>query len=158
MEIILKNEQATAKIAQKIAQVIEKGAVIGLVGDLGAGKTAFTRYFTESLCKKSIVVTSPSFTLLNRYECDRLTINHIDLYRLGGYEEFVEAGLEEIIFDSGAVSVIEWFDILESYLIDNSYLLEMVFNTNDTRTMIIDQNKGKNRDLLRKLNLLKEGK
>lgn len=84
------------------------GAVIGLVGELGAGKTSFVRGMARGLGVKGCV-KSPSFTLINVYEGGRLPLYHIDLYRLAKAEELYAAGLEEYIYAKG-ISVIEWAD------------------------------------------------
>lgn len=84
------------------------GAVIGLVGELGAGKTSFVRGMARGLGATGYV-KSPSFTLINIYEGGRLPLYHIDLYRLAKAEELYAAGLEEYIYAKG-ISVIEWAD------------------------------------------------
>ncbi len=102
----------TKILARAIASIIRKGDVILLLGDLGAGKTAFVQLFGLEL-GVSDPITSPTFTLVQTYT-GKLTIFHADLYRLGGGQDVVDLGLDEQA-DEG-VTLIEWGDVGESVL------------------------------------------
>jgi tRNA threonylcarbamoyladenosine biosynthesis protein TsaE len=88
------------------------GLVIGLVGELGAGKTQWVRGFAQGLGITERV-HSPTFNLVNEYRSGRLPCFHLDLYRLETAEQVFSAGLEEYLNPVHGVSVIEWFDRLE---------------------------------------------
>lgn len=98
--------EETYSLAEKLANTLVGGEIILLDGDLGAGKTTFTKGLAKAL---GVVeeVTSPTFTILNVYESGRLKLNHLDMYRVEREEDLVELGVEEEITEDG-VSVIEW--------------------------------------------------
>jgi len=100
--------EETERLGAKLAKGLRAGDIIGLTGELGAGKTCFVRGLAEGLGIKAHV-KSPSYTLLNIYESGGVAMYHMDLYRLASEDDFFEAGLEEYIY-SGGVSVIEWAD------------------------------------------------
>ncbi len=102
----VKNVEQTYALAKKIADTLQGGEVILLSGDLGAGKTTFTKGLAKAL---GVVdeVTSPTFTILNVYEDGRLKLNHLDMYRVESADELAELGIEDC-FDDDSVTVIEW--------------------------------------------------
>lgn len=99
-------EQGTNRLAGCLARAARKGDVIALVGDLGAGKTAFARAFVRALCDPVEEVPSPTFTLVQIYEAPDFPIWHFDLYRIDDADEAIELGVEEAF--ATAVSLIEW--------------------------------------------------
>jgi tRNA threonylcarbamoyladenosine biosynthesis protein TsaE len=101
--------QDTDSVAHRVAGLIEGGDLIILSGDLGAGKTTFTKALAAALGVDALV-TSPTFTLANRYEGD-LIVNHLDAYRIVEIGEVVDLGLDELLADE-AVTVIEWGDTI----------------------------------------------
>jgi tRNA threonylcarbamoyladenosine biosynthesis protein TsaE len=104
-----KNLSETKKLAQKLAQAIDSREVlICLYGEIGAGKTAFTRFLAEALGIKQ-KVTSPSFVILNEYRTEGINLYHFDLYRLEreGVETIIEE-LSEYTDKENAITVIEW--------------------------------------------------
>lgn len=96
----------TEAFAARLGVVVEAGCVLGLTGELGAGKTQFVKGFARGL-GVSDRIHSPTFALLNIYGGGRLPLFHLDLYRLETHEQIVAAGLEEYFAPSG-VSVVEW--------------------------------------------------
>jgi tRNA threonylcarbamoyladenosine biosynthesis protein TsaE len=96
---------------RKLGKLVQGGEVIGLVGELGAGKTCFVRGFAEGIgVGKEAWVRSPTFTLINEYS-GRLPVYHIDLYRVSGREQQEGLNLREYLYGEG-VSLIEWFEFL----------------------------------------------
>lgn len=94
----------TRLLAGAVAGLVDEGDLVLLVGDLGAGKTAFTQGFAAAL-GVSAPVTSPTFTLANRYE-GRLTVNHLDVYRLEDLVEARDLAIPELL--EQGVTLIEW--------------------------------------------------
>lgn len=105
--------EETRAVAGVLGKMAEAGDVLLLAGDLGAGKTAFAQGYGAALGVESRV-TSPTFTLANRYE-GRLVLNHLDVYRLEQLNEITELGLYELIDGTSAV-LIEWGDAIAPVL------------------------------------------
>jgi tRNA threonylcarbamoyladenosine biosynthesis protein TsaE len=113
--LFLANLEATAAFGRRLGTLLFPGAVVALVGEMGAGKTHLARAVAEGLgVPDGRVVTSPTFVLVQEYQ-GRLPIVHIDAYRLRGEVEFADLGAEEF-FQSGAVCIIEWADKVNSLL------------------------------------------
>jgi tRNA threonylcarbamoyladenosine biosynthesis protein TsaE len=98
----------TEAFAERLGKTVRPGCVIGLSGDLGAGKTQFVKGFARGLGVTDLV-HSPTFALLNMYLTGRLPLFHLDLYRLETHEQIIAAGLEEYFAPQG-VSIVEWVD------------------------------------------------
>lgn len=104
-----KSVAETEAFGERIGQLAGPGLVIGLQGDLGAGKTALVRGIARGLgCPAR--VHSPTFALLNEYGGGRLPLFHLDLYRLRSPAEIEGAGLAEYLFQPDGVSVVEWIE------------------------------------------------
>lgn len=103
------SQEETEALGERLGAAIEPGAVVLLRGDLGAGKTTFVRGLARGLGVDPAEVTSPTFVLINEYR-GRLTLHHVDLYRIEG-AAVDDLGLEELADDGGAV-VIEWAERL----------------------------------------------
>jgi tRNA threonylcarbamoyladenosine biosynthesis protein TsaE len=113
LKIISKSADQTYKLGESLGKVIQQGDIICLTGDLGAGKTAFTKGIGIGLDIKEFI-TSPTYTIINEYN-GRIPLFHFDVYRLEGVEEMYELGYEEYFFGDGAV-VIEWADIVKDII------------------------------------------
>ena len=109
MDIITHSEAETAAAGRELAAALQRGAVVLLSGDLGAGKTAFVRGLAAGLGIDPDEVSSPTFTLVQEYRGGRLTLYHVDLYRLQA-GEVDELGLDELTEEG--VTAIEWADRL----------------------------------------------
>ena len=115
--IIVNNLKETKMLAKKFAKLLSGGSIVLLNGDLGAGKTTFTKWVLKYLGVKGDV-TSPTFTLMREYHTKKFDIYHFDMYRLSSGEEAIEFGLEEYIYsDSGRnIVFIEWSENISSIL------------------------------------------
>jgi tRNA threonylcarbamoyladenosine biosynthesis protein TsaE len=108
--VTTQSEDETATVGRELAATLSAGDVVLLFGDLGAGKTALVRGLAEGLGVSRDEVSSPTFTLIQEYRGGRLTLFHVDLYRIEDPREFDELGLDEIA--EGGVLAIEWAERL----------------------------------------------
>lgn len=113
MKIISRCEKDTFALAADIAKTLRAGDVILLHGELGAGKTTFTKGLAKALGIEE-TVTSPTFNYVKEYQGGRLPLFHFDMYRVSDADEVYELGLEEYFYRRGVV-VVEWnkFDGIE---------------------------------------------
>lgn len=107
----------TQMVGKKLGEVMAPGALITLNGDLGVGKTVFTKGLAEGLDITEPIV-SPTFTILQIYDEGRLPFYHFDVYRIGDPEEMDELGYEEYFFGDG-VAVVEWASLIEELIPDD---------------------------------------
>ncbi|MEE2745892.1 MAG: tRNA (adenosine(37)-N6)-threonylcarbamoyltransferase complex ATPase subunit type 1 TsaE [Pseudomonadota bacterium] len=105
LTLTTKNPFHTENLARSISNYVQGGDIIALSGDLGTGKTLFARAFIMALGHLG-EVPSPTFTLLETYDLNGKTVNHLDLYRLETMDDIFELGIEEIF--SYNISLIEW--------------------------------------------------
>ena len=105
----------TQSLAKKLAKNVLPGSVISLVGDLGTGKTTFTKGFASQMGIKEHV-TSPTFKLVSEYQGEKYKLNHIDAYRMNGPEDFLNIGGEEYLISKNSITIIEWGDLLNDIL------------------------------------------
>ena len=119
--------EETKALGAALAALVEDGDLLVLVGDLGAGKTALVQGLAAALGVTS-AVTSPTFTLANRYE-GRLTMNHLDVYRFDSLEEVQDLALDELLADG--VTVVEWGDRILTALPQERLLVELRFGAGD---------------------------
>ncbi len=135
METIITNsEQETKKIAKKIASKLDKNAVIVLSGELGAGKTKFTEGFLSYFGLEN-EISSPTFTIVNEYKNEKVTIYHFDVYRLSDIDEFFAIGGEE--YFSKGICIIEWGEIIEEILPEDYIKISIVKEESDFEKRII---------------------
>ena len=119
-EFLSKSDFETRKIGEEFAKILKAGDVVCLTGDLGAGKTTFTKGIAKAL-NVPYEPVSPTFNLVNTYDGD-LTLHHFDLYRLQNTEDLYSIDFDEYLF-SGGICVVEWpeiaYPVLENYYVVN---------------------------------------
>ncbi len=113
----------TENIAENLSTKLIGGEVIAFRGDLGAGKTCFTRGLAKGLGFGG-TVNSPTFALINEYFGGRLPLCHFDMYRISSWDELYSSGYFEYL-DSGAVVAAEWSENIENALPDNTIYVEI---------------------------------
>lgn len=116
MEFITHSPEETEKLGAALGRCLQAGTVIAYRGDLGAGKTAFTRGLAKGL-GASDAVTSPTYTIVNEYLSGRLPLFHFDMYRLGSAEELFDIGWEDYL-DRGGICAVEWSENVREALED----------------------------------------
>ena len=135
MEFITNSPEETEALGAALAKRLLPGTVIAYRGDLGAGKTAFTRGLARGLGVGE-PVTSPTYTIVNEYTGGRIPLFHFDMYRLGSSEELFDIGWEDYL-ERGGVCAVEWsenvWDALEEPIVITVYRLG-----EDTRKIVIE--------------------
>ena len=116
MQITTHSADETQALGQKLASRLAPGDVIAYFGDLGAGKTAFTRGLAQGLGITD-PVTSPTYTIVNEYLSGRIPLFHFDMYRLSSSDELFEIGWEDYL-SRGGVCAVEWSENVEDALQD----------------------------------------
>ena len=106
MEFITHCPEQTEAVGQALGKVLNPGTVLAYEGDLGAGKTAFTRGLARGLGATESV-TSPTYTIVNEYLSGRMPLFHFDMYRLGSSDELWDIGWEDYL-ERGGVCAVEW--------------------------------------------------
>lgn len=119
----------TQALAVAIAGLCQPGDLIVLAGEMGAGKTAFAQGFAKGL-GISERVTSPTFTIVREYAGGRLSLHHLDVYRLGQLREVLELGVGEML-DEDAVMLVEWGDAVLPVLGDRFLEIRLTFGEGD---------------------------
>ena len=135
--LICKNENETREFAKNLASILKKGDVIVLSGELGAGKTKFVEGILEHFNLQE-EISSPTFTIVNEYKNDDISIYHFDLYRLSDIYEFENIGGEEY-FNKG-ICIFEWGELIEDIL-PNDYIkikFERIGNEDNYRKLNIE--------------------
>lgn len=125
----LNNEEDTRSLGLEIANALEPGDIVALIGDLGTGKTALTKYIAEGLGIKE-EISSPTFTIVKEYKSGRLPLYHFDVYRLGSGDELLDIGAEEMLEGDGAC-VIEWADIVADVLPADSLVVKLDYGEDE---------------------------
>jgi tRNA threonylcarbamoyladenosine biosynthesis protein TsaE len=118
------SDQETIRLGRRFGRVLSKGDVVGLAGELGSGKTWFAKGLALGLgISSDMVVTSPSFTLVNEYEGE-YPFYHMDLYRLDGLSDVQSIGLEEYLNGENIVAI-EWADRWPEILPEGAVTVKM---------------------------------
>lgn len=132
-QVSTKTEEETIKLASRLALLLKPGDVITLEGELGTGKTTFTKGIAQGLGVKQRV-TSPTFTIVKEYEGE-LPLYHMDAYRLEHSDE--DIGFEEY-FDGNGISVIEWAQFIDTYLPEDRLNIRFQYVSDWERLLIFE--------------------
>src|SRR5206468_8686543 len=125
----------TQRCGSQLAQHLVPGTIILLEGDLGAGKTTFTKGLAQGLGVEGYV-NSPTFTLVNEYE-GRLPVYHLDCYRLNSAQEALDFGVEEYLYGDG-VTIIEWPERISEVLPTDSIRVVLSYLTETKRSLRLE--------------------
>ena len=138
MEYITNSPEETEELGRRLAAVLTPGSVVAYTGDLGAGKTAFTRGLARGLGIEG-GVTSPTFTIVNEYEGGRMPLFHFDMYRLGGEEELFDIGWDDYLA-RGGVCAVEWSENVAGALEGDAVRVDIRRGAHDQQRIISVEN------------------
>lgn len=126
LKCTVNNLKQTQKLAKKFAKTLVGGEVVLLNGDLGAGKTTFTKFVAKALGVKD-EVTSPTFTIMKQYQGKKLKLLHFDMYRIESADESIGFGFDDYIKnrDYGAVIFIEWSERVTQLIEGESIVVDI---------------------------------
>lgn len=133
-ELLLKNEDETRNFGVNLGKKLSAGSIVALIGDLGTGKTTLSKAIAKGLGVEE-TVTSPTFNIVKEYRTGRLPLYHFDVYRIGDPEEMYEIGCEEYFYGDG-VCLIEWADIIEDILPDDTIKIEMFYGDEESERIL----------------------
>ncbi len=125
--------------AEQFVALMGDETVYAFKGEMGAGKTTFIRQLCRALGVEEDLANSPSFSIINEYRSDTTAelMYHFDLYRLETVEEALEIGVEDY-FDSGALCFLEWPERIEPLLPDDTVVVELKVNDDESRTLTVN--------------------
>ena len=139
MKYITRSVKETKELAKELVKSLKAGQVIGLSGDLGAGKTAFTQGLAKALGVKSIV-NSPTFVLMKVYEAQHKVIKtlvHIDAYRLDEGSNLEALGIEEYMADPQTLVVVEWVEKIKKIMPKGTKYYNFKVLSEDQREIVV---------------------
>lgn len=134
-EITTTSSEETQNLSERLGQLVKEQDVLILEGDLGAGKTTFTKGLAKGLGVKR-VVNSPTFNIIKEYK-GRLPLYHMDVYRLAESEE--DLGFDEYFYGEG-ITVVEWAHLIEPFLPNEKLKISLFHTGNDTRKIVLEPN------------------
>ena len=135
MEFITNSPQQTEALGSALGEKLQAGTVLAYTGDLGAGKTAFTRGLAKGLGAKDMV-TSPTYTIVNEYLSGRLPLFHFDMYRLTSADDLWDIGWEDYL-ERGGVCAVEWSENVTDAL-ENPIFIRLEKVDENTRRITIE--------------------
>ena len=120
MEFITNCPEETEALGEKLAKILTPGTILAYRGDLGAGKTAFTRGLAQGLgCRE--IVTSPTYTIVNEYLGGKLPLFHFDMYRLRCADDLFDIGWDDYL-ERGGICAVEWSENVDDAMEDALYI------------------------------------
>lgn len=135
IEFVTNSYEETVEKASQFAKTVDKGTVIGFIGGLGMGKTAFTTGFVKGLGIDADV-SSPTFAICNDYIGDDARVYHFDMYRVENWDDLYSTGFFDYL-DTGAYIVAEWSENIYGALPDDAVIIEIEKIDDNTRRFII---------------------
>ena len=135
MEFITNSPLETEKVGEALGKVLQPGTILAYEGDLGAGKTAFTRGLARGLGAKE-QVTSPTYTIVNEYLSGRMPLFHFDMYRLASSDDLWDIGWEDYL-ERGGVCAVEWSENVEDAM-DGAIIITIEKLGEDSRRITIE--------------------
>ena len=135
MEFITNSPQQTETLGAALGKILPAGSIIAYEGDLGAGKTAFTRGLARGLGCTDIV-TSPTYTIVNEYLSGRLPLFHFDMYRLHSSDDLWDIGWEDYLARNG-ICAVEWSENVADAM-ENAIAVRMEKTGEEARRIIIE--------------------
>ena len=131
---LIVDQEGLETFAENLGTLGENGDIVCLTGDLGAGKTTFTKAFARGMGIQEHI-TSPTFTIIQEYE-GTIPLYHFDVYRIDDPLELEEIGYEEYFFGKG-ITIIEWADMIKDLIPEESFWIEIRRESPTTRRVII---------------------
>ena len=135
-KFLINNVNETILLGQKLGSILNSNIIIGIDGELGAGKTHFTKGIALGLNIKDNI-TSPSFSLINEYRGENLDLYHFDVYRLNSIDELLLIGFDDYI-EKNAVTIIEWASSIKEILPKETNYINIYNFQNDTNKRIME--------------------
>ena len=130
------SSEETISLGEKIGSLLKPGDIIAMTGTLAAGKTTITKGIAKALGVKD-TITSPTFCLISEYAGDKMPLYHMDVYRLDGVEDFINLGVDDMLFGEG-VCIIEWSEKVESELPKNTIWMTIVPGNDGSRKITLE--------------------
>ncbi|MBP3588896.1 MAG: tRNA (adenosine(37)-N6)-threonylcarbamoyltransferase complex ATPase subunit type 1 TsaE [Clostridia bacterium] len=135
MEFLTNSPEETEQVGAALGRVLTPGTILAYRGDLGAGKTAFTRGLAKGLgCGE--IVTSPTYTIVNEYLSGRLPLFHFDMYRLASSDDLWDIGWEDYL-ERGGVCAVEWSENVDDAM-EDAILVTIEKTGEDSRRITIE--------------------
>ena len=128
------SDDETIKIGEEFSKKIKPNLIIGLIGDLAAGKTTFVKGFLKGLEYK-YTVSSPTFTLINNYDA-KYNVMHVDFYRENNINRWKEIGFKDLLINSEIV-LVEWADLLPDLLPEETIFIKFEHCNDNTRKIYL---------------------
>ena len=136
-KILSESVSKTEKIAASLAKSLKGTEIIALYGDLGAGKTSFTKGLTKALGVNPDEVHSPTFTLLNEYN-GKYKIYHFDMYRINSLEELYSLGFFDLI--ENGIIITEWSENIDKFLPESAIKIHIEYGQNENERLLKFEN------------------
>lgn len=135
MTFVTHSAEETIQLGKKIGSLLQPGAIIAMEGNLAAGKTTITKGIAKSLGIEE-TITSPTFTLISEY-AGKMPLYHMDVYRLDSCEDFINLGVEDLMYGNG-VSIIEWSERVREELPKSTITLHLEIREDGGRDITLE--------------------